>query len=102
MSKRSRIAATVLAVLLLGGVVAWRALRVSDLTNIGTGYAAQQTCACLFISKRSLESCRMDLEPLARRLISVKPGAQEVTATSFGIARATARYTKPFGCSLEN
>jgi hypothetical protein len=102
MSKRARIALVVVAVLVVAGAVAWRVLRVSELTNIGTGYAAEQTCACLFISKRSLESCRTDLDRLAQRLISVKAGASEVTASSFGIARATARYQPGFGCSLEN
>jgi hypothetical protein len=102
MRKRSIIAALIVVVLVVGGAVAWRVLRIADLTSIGTGYAAQQTCACLFISKRSLESCRMDLDPLARRLVSVKPGAEEVTASSFGLASATARYRKGFGCALEN
>ena len=102
MRKRSLIAAVIIAAVAVGGAVAWRTLRVSDLTNIGTGYAAQQTCACLFISKRSPESCRLDLDPLARRLVSVKAGAAEVTASSFGLASATARYRKGFGCSLEN
>jgi hypothetical protein len=99
MRKRS-VAALVTAGLLGAGAVTWRSLHLSELTHIGTGYAAQQTCACLFISGRTLESCLTDLDPLARRLVSVRPGAAEVTATSLGLARATARYEKGFGCSL--
>jgi hypothetical protein len=97
--KRAFVLFGVIAVV-AGAVVAWRVLRLSDLSEIGAGYAAQQTCACLFISRRSPESCRMDLDPLARRLVSVKIGAAEVTARSMGVARATARYEKAFGCSL--
>ncbi len=90
------------AVVGLGVAVAWRTFRVADMAHIGSGYAAQQTCACLFISKRTLDSCMTDLEPLARKLISVHPGAQQVTASGFGVATATAVYAPGFGCSLRN
>jgi hypothetical protein len=99
MRKRS-VAAIVAAGVLGAGAVSWRWLHLTDLTHIGTGYAAQQTCACLFISGRTLESCLGDLDPLARKLVSVKPGAAEVTASSLGFVRATARYEKGFGCAI--
>ncbi|HXU80051.1 MAG TPA: hypothetical protein VN914_01555 [Polyangia bacterium] len=102
MRKRSVIALLVVALLVGGGAIAWRALHLSDLTRIGTGYAALQTCACLFISHRPAESCHQDLDPLARRLISVRPGADQVTARSFLVIHATARYQKGLGCSLED
>jgi hypothetical protein len=82
--------------------IAWRTFRVSDLLYIGTGYVAQQTCACLFVAGRTLDSCMNDLEPLARRTISVHTGDNEVNATSFGVASATSRYEKGFGCSLRD
>jgi hypothetical protein len=81
---------------------AWRMFRVSDLLTTGAGYSAQQTCACLWVSGRTLESCETDLDPLARRLISMRVGPEEVTASGFGLATATARYEKGFGCSLRN
>jgi hypothetical protein len=92
----------VVVLLLVAGVVAWRVLRVTLLLNIGTGYAAQQTCACLFVSHRVLDSCLGDLEPLARKLISVDPGAAEVTASGLFLETATARYEDGFGCSLRD
>jgi hypothetical protein len=98
--KRLVLGAVVLLVVLV--VVAVRVFRVPLLVHIGTGYAAQQTCACLFISGRTIESCVGDLEPLARKLISIHPGSAEVTASSFGLASATARYEKGFGCSLRD
>jgi hypothetical protein len=70
--------------------------------HLGAGYTAEQTCACLFVSHRSAESCRGDLEPMARWFVSVSPGADAVTSRSFLISRATARYQKGFGCSLED
>jgi hypothetical protein len=99
---RKRVLLGALIVILVGGAVAWRSLHVSDLAHIGVGYTAQQTCACLFVSKRSLESCQAELDPMARKLVSLKPGAQEVTARSLGLAHATARYQPGFGCSLQD
>jgi hypothetical protein len=100
--KRLALGAVVVVVVAVAVAVAWRVFRVPLLVNIGTGYAAQQTCACLFVSGRTLESCVGDLEPLAQKLISIHPGTAEVTASSFGLATATARYEKGFGCSLRD
>lgn len=102
LARRKRLALGAVVLLLVVAVVAWRVFRVPLLVNIGTGYVAQQTCACLFVSGRTLESCVGDLEPLARKLISLHPGTAEVTASSLVLASATARYEKGFGCSLRD
>ena len=101
-SGRKPIVFAVLAVFVLAGIVVWRKLRLSELVNIGGGYAAQQTCACIFISHRELTSCMTDLEPLAQRLVSVRVGTNEVTAHTFGLGRTVARYEQGFGCTLRN
>jgi hypothetical protein len=89
------------AVLVAAGAASWRYLHLSDLAHIGAGYSARQTCACVFVGRRSAESCRAELDSLAQRLISVEIGAEQVTARSVaGIARATARYQQGFGCTL--
>jgi hypothetical protein len=99
-TRKWRLLAMVVAVVAIALV--WRELRVSAMAEIGAGYAAQQTCACIFISGRELESCRAELDPLARWLVSVRPTRAEVTASTLGIAHATARYDKNFGCTLED
>jgi hypothetical protein len=101
-ARRKRIVLGVVALLIVAVAVAWRVFRVPLMLNIGTGYAAQQTCACLFVSGRTLDSCLGDLDPLARKLISVHPGTAEVKASGFGLDSATARYEKGFGCSLRD
>jgi hypothetical protein len=101
-ARRKRLALAVVALLVVAVAVAWRVFRVPLMLNIGTGYAAQQTCACLFVSGRALDSCLGDLEPLARKLISVHQGAAEVTASGFFVETATARYEQGFGCSLSD
>jgi hypothetical protein len=93
----------VAALLVIAGAASWRYFRLSELAHIGAGYVARQTCACLFISRRSAHSCRMDLDPLAQRVVSVEIGPQQVTARSMGgIARATARYQPGSGCALSD
>ena len=101
-TRRKRIALAVVAVTVIAGVGAWRALRLSEMGHIGAGYAAQQTCACVFVSHRTLASCMTDLEPLARRLVSVSVGTDEVTAHTFGLSRTVARYEQGYGCSLRD
>ena len=88
--------------ILLAAAGAWRRFRVSGLLAAGAGYSAQQTCACLWVSGRPLESCKTDLDPLARKLVSMQVGTNEVTASGFGLATATSSYEKGFGCSLRN
>jgi len=101
-ARRKRIALGVVVFLVVAVAIAWRVFRVPLMVNIGTGYAAQQTCACLFVSGRTIDSCLGDLEPLARKLISIHPGANEVTASGLALETATARYEKGFGCSLRD
>ena len=102
LTRRKRLAVAAVAFVLVAIVVAWRAFRVGDLASIGAGYSAEQTCACLFIGKRTIESCMGDLDPLARKLISVHPGENTVTASGFGVSSATARFTPGYGCTLQN
>lgn len=102
LTRRKWLALGVVAVLAIAVVVAWRVFRVPLLLNIGTGYAAQQTCACLYVSHRTLDSCLGDLEPLARKLISVRPASDEVTASGFLLVTATAHYEQGFGCALRD
>ncbi len=96
MRKRwKRIALAVFLAVLAGTALYYRRLGV-----IGAGYAAEQTCACLFVSNRALDSCKRDLEPLAQKIVRIFPGDREVTARVLGVIRARARYEAGFGCTL--
>ena len=96
---RKRIGLALVLFVAVAAVAAWR-MRVHRLGRIGSGYAAEQTCACLFVSGRTLASCRTDLDPLALRLVSIAPGEHEVRTTTLGIFRARAVYDARYGCSL--
>jgi len=103
LGRGKRAALAVLLVLFVGGFFAWRIFDVPSLAFVGSGYTAQQTCACLFVSRRTLESCMADLEPLARNFIKVEVGDHQVTAHSFlRFKSATAKYESGYGCSLQN
>jgi hypothetical protein len=91
---------TAIVIFALAGAV-FGAMQLHKLAFIGSAYAAQQTCACLFVSNRALESCRHDLDPLAQKLVTLEPGDKAVHARSL-LSSATARFEPAFGCSIEN
>ncbi len=64
-------------------------------------YAAEHTCACLFVSNRLLESCNTDLDPAAKSFVSLKVDGFRVTATVSSLV-GHARYTPGFGCAVDN
>ncbi|HEX4456574.1 MAG TPA: hypothetical protein VIA18_01310 [Polyangia bacterium] len=95
MRKRIMLAAALLVV--VGLVVAGRYFR--KLAVVGAGYAAEQTCACMFVSGRTLDSCRGDLEPMARRIVGIEPSDGAVRTHTL-LSSATARFEAGFGCTL--
>ena len=95
---RKRIALAVAALLLIAAAMGLR--KLGPLARIGTGYAAEQTCSCVFVSGRSLESCRGDLDPLALKLVSMQVGSDEVRASVAGLSHARATFDSARGCTL--
>ena len=95
---RKRIALAVGALVLI--VAGLGFARFAPLGRIGAGYAAEQTCACVFVSGRALDSCRGDLDPLARKLVSLEVGRDEVRARAGGLVHARARFDAATGCTL--
>jgi len=69
--------------------------------RIATGYAAKQTCSCLNVSGRPLESCIAEFPPEAREQISVSVDDNEVRASVLvGLISARATYEPEYGCAL--
>jgi hypothetical protein len=87
-----------LLVVLLG-VCAWVARHFAKLGRIGSGYAAHQTCSCLKVSHRSMESCVKELDPLAQRLVQIDVRDDEVSARSL-LWTSRAVYEEGWGCTL--
>ncbi len=92
-------------ILVVGGAIAVAVkMQLPTLIEIGPGYSADLTCGCVFISGRTPESCIGDLDPLARRLVSVSvaPASRSVTARAVGLVHRTARYRDGYGCTVED
>nr|UXE44846.1 hypothetical protein Hi04_10k_c3807_00011 [uncultured bacterium] len=72
--------------------------RFAAFLRIGTTFAAQQTCACLHLAGRTLESCTAELGR-AGRLVKVETDGPTVRASAlFGAFSGEARDEPPFGC----
>jgi hypothetical protein len=95
---RKRIALAVAA--LMAAALLLAARHFVPLGRLGTGYAAELTCACIFVSGRTLDSCRGDLDPLAQKLVSIAVGSDDVRTSAIGVSRARATYSAATGCTI--
>jgi hypothetical protein len=90
------LAATVLGL----GVGAWLLRDQFTFAAIATGFAAKQTCSCIHVSGRSLESCLADLPEGADQLIVAADGEEVRATVLFGAFSARAAYEPEYGCQL--
>ena len=89
-----------IAVLLVGGG-AWASRDQVAYARIATGYAAKQTCSCLHVSGRALDSCMADFAEDARRQISIAADGDRVRASVlFGAVSAEAAFEPDYGCRI--
>jgi hypothetical protein len=94
----------VLAVgILLVGAGAWASRGQVAYASIATGYAAKQTCSCLHVSGRTLDSCMAEFPEDARENISVTQDGNTVRASVlFGAIGSEAIFEEEYGCSVVN
>lgn len=104
MSRKRWIWVGVIAVAaLVVGAGAWASRGQVAYASIATGYAAKQTCSCVHVSGRTLDSCLADFPEEARNNISVTQDGDTVRASVlFGAISAEATYETEFGCTLVN
>ncbi len=89
------------ALALAFGLGAWSLRDDLAYAHIAAGYAAKQTCSCVHVSGRSLESCIAEFPEDARSQISVaQDGALVRASVLFGAIKAAARYEEGFGCTV--
>lgn len=100
MSKRRIVS---LVILLVVATVACVLLgRLWILIEVGSGYTAKQVCSCVYVSKRTEDSCARELEDLAKKLVRYEVKDGRVHAATLGMADRTARYDEGFGCVLDD
>jgi hypothetical protein len=81
----------------------WLAGGLLQQAHIGTAYVAELTCSCLFVSKRSAQSCETDYDPVAVRPLTRVIEGQGVTVSALGHLIATRAVFEPgFGCHVVN
>ena len=88
------------AVLIVTGAVYLGRDQVA-LARIGTGFAAKQTCSCLYVSRRSFPSCMTDFDPTTARWFAWHVDERNVTVSAlFGIFSSTSVFDDGFGCHV--
>lgn len=97
---------------LIGALVSFVALGVGGAyaarepvayATIATGYAAKETCSCLFVSGRTMDSCLSEFPEDVRGKFNVTASGHQVRASVlFGVIHADARYDEGFGCRAVN
>jgi hypothetical protein len=84
---------------LLVGIGVWSATDTFATARIGTAYVAKQTCSCLFVAGRPLDSCSTDFDSEALRSLDVVAGSSAVTASALGgLVSSRAEFENGFGC----
>lgn len=88
---------------LLVGIGVWSARDTFATARIGTTYVAKQTCSCLFVAERPLESCRTDFDAESLRSLDVVTSDDGVTVSALGgLISARASFQRGFGCHPVN
>jgi hypothetical protein len=91
----------VLAVLI--GVGVWSSRDTLATARVGTVYVAKQTCSCLFVAGRPLDSCYTDFDAEAVRPLDVSVSQSGVTVSALGgVISARAQYEPGYGCHPVN
>ena len=88
---------------LLVGIGVWASRDTFATARIGTTYVAKQTCSCLFVAERPIESCRTDFDPEALRSLNVVTSGDGVTVSALGgLISSRSRFERGFGCHPVN
>ena len=88
---------------LLVGIGVWGARDTFATARIGTTYVAKQTCSCLFVAGRPLDSCSTDFDAESLQSLDVVTGNSAVTVSALGgLISSRAEFQNGFGCHPVN
>jgi hypothetical protein len=91
------------AVVAILGAAGWIGRDVYAEARIGTAYVAKQTCSCLFVAHRLMESCKTDYDSAAVKPLTWQTAADSVTVSALsGLVSAKAVFEDGFGCHPVN
>lgn len=86
---------------ILGPAATWAGNMDAKTATIIVNYAAEQTCSCMFVSGRTLKSCKTDFDPFAKPYVTVQVAKHLVTARVANYPSGSARYYPGLGCVLQ-
>lgn len=93
----------VVVLVLLLGIGVWGGRDTLATARIGTTYVAKQTCSCLFVAERPLDSCRTDYDDEAVRSLDVVTSDSSVTVSALGgLISSRAEFEQGYGCHPVN
>lgn len=85
------------------GIGVWSGRDTYAAARMGATYVAKQTCSCLFVAERPLDSCRTDFDAEAIRPLDVLVSKSSVTVAALrGLISARAQFEPGFGCHPVN
>ncbi len=88
--------------LLLVLLLAWNWTAMRARAAVGAGYGARIACACRYVERRAMDSCKRDKEPgMTFVTLSDEPESRSVEASVPLLASRTAHYRKGWGCLLD-
>lgn len=92
-----------LAIVAVIGLAVWLGRDTYQSARLGSVYAAKQTCSCLFIAHRTMESCKTDYDPTAVKPLTWTVADNSVTVSAIGgLVSARADFEEGFGCHPAN
>jgi hypothetical protein len=101
MRKGLLIGGVVLVLIVAGAMYAGRDTWAT--AKIGTVYVAKQTCSCLFVAGRTMDSCRTDYDPAAIKPLTVEALDKGVKVSALaGLVSARSEFEPGFGCHPAN
>ena len=81
--------------------IAWTLQDEGQYARIATGYAAKETCSCLNVSGRDLQSCIADFPAEARGAVRVTQHGDPISTTMpVSAISAQATFEDGFGCAI--
>ena len=89
--------------LVLISIGVWSGQDTYATARIGTTYVAKQTCSCLFVAQRPIDSCSGDFDAEALRPLDVVVAGNDVSASALGGLISSRSHFEPgFGCHPVN
>jgi hypothetical protein len=81
------------------GAAFWFGRDAVAFARIGTTYAAKQTCSCLFVAGRPMDSCKTDYPADAVKQFTWTVEGNDVTVSAAGgLFSAKATFEDGYGC----